>query len=132
MIRRPPRSTRTDTLFPYTPLFRSHARPGLPSDWAHSCAAKGPRRVATPHPRRRRQATGDGSAPLVLLHCPACAPWPCDRMGLRGVEGILWKRRLANKARVSLSSWAQCPSAEFRPLGRSEERRVGKECVGRG
>src|SRR3546814_5940988 len=30
MIRRPPRSTRTDTLFPYTPLFRSalceHAR----------------------------------------------------------------------------------------------------------
>src|SRR3546814_9806813 len=26
MIRRPPRSTRTDTLFPYTTLFRSHAR----------------------------------------------------------------------------------------------------------
>src|SRR3546814_7947110 len=34
MIRRPPRSTRTDTLFPYTTLFRSagprhHDRPGL-------------------------------------------------------------------------------------------------------
>src|SRR3546814_15711310 len=26
MIRRPPRSTRTDTLFPYTTLFRSRAR----------------------------------------------------------------------------------------------------------
>src|SRR3546814_3528262 len=26
MIRRPPRSTRTDTLFPYTTLFRSNAR----------------------------------------------------------------------------------------------------------
>src|SRR3546814_5908289 len=26
MIRRPPRSTRTDTLFPYTTLVRSHAR----------------------------------------------------------------------------------------------------------
>src|SRR3546814_1131328 len=25
MLRRPPRSTRTDTLFPYTTLFRSHA-----------------------------------------------------------------------------------------------------------
>src|SRR3546814_16947291 len=25
MVRRPPRSTRTDTLFPYTPLFRSQA-----------------------------------------------------------------------------------------------------------
>src|SRR3546814_10272259 len=28
MIRRPPRSTRTDTLFPYTTLFRSDARGG--------------------------------------------------------------------------------------------------------
>src|SRR3546814_17505291 len=28
MIRRPPRSTRTDTLFPYTTLFRSNRRPG--------------------------------------------------------------------------------------------------------
>src|SRR3546814_4388777 len=28
MIRRPPRSTRTDTLFPYTTLFRSHIRGG--------------------------------------------------------------------------------------------------------
>src|SRR3546814_2053590 len=28
MIRRPPRSTRTDTLFPYTTLFRSHGRAG--------------------------------------------------------------------------------------------------------
>src|SRR3546814_18220959 len=27
MIRRPPRSTRTDTLFPYTTLFRSYFRP---------------------------------------------------------------------------------------------------------
>src|SRR3546814_19118323 len=27
MIRRPPRSTRTDTLFPYTTLFRSHQQP---------------------------------------------------------------------------------------------------------
>src|SRR3546814_19448524 len=28
MIRRPPRSTRTDTLFPYTTLFRSVVAPG--------------------------------------------------------------------------------------------------------
>src|SRR3546814_12100889 len=27
MLRRPPRTTRTDTLFPYTPLFRSAHRP---------------------------------------------------------------------------------------------------------
>src|SRR3546814_15106305 len=29
MIRRPPRSTRTDTLFPYTTLFRSHRARGV-------------------------------------------------------------------------------------------------------
>src|SRR3546814_5409893 len=29
MIRRPPRSTRTDTLFPYTTLFRSHRIGGI-------------------------------------------------------------------------------------------------------
>src|SRR3546814_3067716 len=29
MIRRPPRSTRTDTLFPSTTLFRSHGRPKI-------------------------------------------------------------------------------------------------------
>src|SRR3546814_3870338 len=33
MIRRPPRSTRTDTLFPYTTLFRS---------WSGPCACQGP------------------------------------------------------------------------------------------
>src|SRR3546814_1825500 len=32
MIRRPPRSTRTDTLFPYTTLFRSQALRLLPGD----------------------------------------------------------------------------------------------------
>src|SRR3546814_10930760 len=30
MLRRPPRSTRTDTLFPYTTLFRSNPRFGHP------------------------------------------------------------------------------------------------------
>src|SRR3546814_14984232 len=36
MIRRPPRSTRTDTLFPYTTLFRSvHDRLLLVSDGVH-------------------------------------------------------------------------------------------------
>src|SRR3546814_18018457 len=34
MIRRPPRSTRTDTLFPYTTRFRS-AEDDLDSRWSH-------------------------------------------------------------------------------------------------
>src|SRR3546814_11732025 len=44
MIRRPPRSTRTDTLFPYTTLFRSN-RPAF--------ASSTPPFVETPHPRHR-------------------------------------------------------------------------------
>src|SRR3546814_3293619 len=52
MIRRPPRSTRTDTLFPYTTLFRSSSvlpvpprsgRPGWPSERTplHTAAFRG-------------------------------------------------------------------------------------------
>src|SRR3546814_10952142 len=64
MLRRPPRSTRTDTLFPYTTLFRSH--PGnqrhghdVPADECLSPAALAEtrRRRQRPHhtlePRRR-------------------------------------------------------------------------------
>src|SRR3546814_3670354 len=40
MIRRPPRSTRTDTLFPYTTLFRSKA----PAGWTNS-AVPAPRPI---------------------------------------------------------------------------------------
>src|SRR3546814_2286924 len=61
MIRRPPRSTRTDTLFPYTTLFRSehaeHRR--VARQMGPDCS-----RVAQPwrHPARdRRDAAGHGS-----------------------------------------------------------------------
>src|SRR3546814_12336607 len=42
MIRRPPRSTRTDTLFPYTTLFRSRGRPsgGRTETWRHPLGAR--------------------------------------------------------------------------------------------
>src|SRR3546814_8487498 len=36
MIRRPPRSTRTDTLFPYTTLFRSHGQHDADRDLHHA------------------------------------------------------------------------------------------------
>src|SRR3546814_10697413 len=49
MIRRPPRSTRTDTLFPYTTLFRSD-RAQLPEQ----CRGHADRQVADPrHPQAR-------------------------------------------------------------------------------
>src|SRR3546814_6206910 len=64
MIRRPPRSTRTDTLFPYTTLFRSGRAPGpvvhlhldsrdagagRPGDTGHWRAARGQRCAAAGH-----------------------------------------------------------------------------------
>src|SRR3546814_2108652 len=40
MLRRPPRSTRTDTLFPYTTLFRSLSLFGLPAGVDQLCARR--------------------------------------------------------------------------------------------
>src|SRR3546814_8185937 len=56
MNRRPPRSTRTYTLFPYTTLFRSRPRPMRPSRWrlqAHRCHAH-----ERPKPAPRGSADG--------------------------------------------------------------------------
>src|SRR3546814_4135977 len=50
MIRRPPRSTRTDTLFPYTTLFRSDAAP-----------------IIFPRPQVRREAEAETDARIVRL-----------------------------------------------------------------
>src|SRR3546814_3566787 len=49
MIRRPPRSTRTDTLFPYTTLFRSRARrPTRRNDWRSLMPWRFARRFSQP------------------------------------------------------------------------------------
>src|SRR3546814_12466574 len=51
MIRRPPRSTRTDTLFPYTTLFRSADRTALDADFVRRAVF-----VAEQHLHRTRRA----------------------------------------------------------------------------
>src|SRR3546814_4238017 len=51
MIRRPPRSTRTDTLFPYTTLFRSDClEDGTKVDKAFFKGLKGADQILTPAP----------------------------------------------------------------------------------
>src|SRR3546814_14455894 len=51
MIRRPPRSTRTDTLFPYTTLFRSgHAMPTAQTPAQTECEMEAARHRAMGHP----------------------------------------------------------------------------------
>src|SRR3546814_6929325 len=50
MIRRPPRSTRTDTLFPYTSLFRSQTQGN-----SRSCAVRAPSEIVPPGDRRKHR-----------------------------------------------------------------------------
>src|SRR3546814_21063805 len=100
MIRRPPRSTRTDTLFPYTTLFRSFVRQ------CHS-----PCRSFRLHGLARgarselmfRQSSRYSNDVLILcsflLHLLSTFRRKCKR------------------------------PADRKVLFRSEERRVGKECV---
>src|SRR3546814_20517238 len=61
MIRRPPSSTRTDTLFPYTTLFRSHAlqHVGVHIGRMNRVDANGTR------PEGQRQRTGVGLNQLL-------------------------------------------------------------------
>src|SRR3546814_1931595 len=66
MIRRPPRSTRTDTLFPYTTLFRSRqrdSRAGRPERAACRSRSSAPRQSpgdAHGRARRRSRPAGQG------------------------------------------------------------------------
>src|SRR3546814_13484176 len=100
MLRRPPRSTRTDTLFPYTTLFRSEG-------------------VST-------RIWGLAIGGLLLL---ALAFWLGGRFGggmSKGeVETIVADYIKANPQIIPEALEAQRKGA----IARSAERRVGKECV---
>src|SRR3546814_18908465 len=67
MIRRPPRSTRTDTLFPYTTLFRSPS----PTDPTNPIATCGPSSQFAAGLGRRfaRVVVTTGLAGVVLAGC---------------------------------------------------------------
>src|SRR3546814_1238872 len=68
MIRRPPRSTRTDTLFPYTTLFRSRS----------DSAATGTGADAGRDRRHHRRGPGNGEvAPALRDGQAARAAWRC-------------------------------------------------------
>src|SRR3546814_1406135 len=77
MIRRPPRSTRTDTLFPYTTLFRSPgSSPSRSGDraWRRACREW---RSDRQRPAMRKSPGATGAprpAPRTGGHCPATRP----------------------------------------------------------
>src|SRR3546814_16633004 len=95
MIRRPPRSTRTDTLFPYTTLFRRLDALGALT-------------------RGQRQTGGQN-----LFD-------PMDNLESDYAKDALltWYRLLHRGKLTSVTFGDFCHRT-----GRSEERRVGKECV---
>src|SRR3546814_11357137 len=61
MIRRPPRSTRTDTLFPYTTLFRSLPSLGAQGDYTENLVKPG---NSFSSPTRLISAGGQFSVPI--------------------------------------------------------------------
>src|SRR3546814_19185702 len=103
MIRRPPRSTRTDTLFPYTTLFRSIDRVGNDDG------------LVVDH---------IGVEQLVALDLEHVLPQR------HLIEIIVWAAEVGHHLldRVDRGE----PIAAADPGNRSEERLVGKECVSTG
>src|SRR3546814_11081180 len=104
MIRRPPRSTRTDTLFPYTTLFRS---------------AEATHIVSMAHDHDRQRAWSASRCPSRLA-----APLAFTSTGgglSRPPEVLRTSTRPAGRAR---HPWVAVALGR----ARSEERRGGKEC----
>src|SRR3546814_14763298 len=111
MIRRPPRSTRTDTLFPYTTLFRSRA---------DGDAGQADIRVF-------REATGG------LEHCGHLVAvledaGGADREDRCGAGGDQQQSDQPDDDLVAVAEALHLGESHA-PSSRSEERRVGKECV---
>src|SRR3546814_13108540 len=140
MIRRPPRSTRTDTLFPYTTLFRSvHIIDALPTHavkqvennpGTHVLSVRGTRSsyIALNNQKppfddvRVRHAVAHALARQLIV----------DKI-LDGnatlIDGILSPDAFGKN--TGLPTYAVDPE-KAKAMPRSEERRVGKECVSTG
>src|SRR3546814_19638654 len=71
MIRRPPRSTRTDTLFPYTTLFRSACGPG------RKLVERAEQRYRRADPVQARERAGDAADRAVEGCAPAAVHGRC-------------------------------------------------------
>src|SRR3546814_14985005 len=109
MMRRPPRSTRTDTLFPYTTLFRSAVIYAARSTFGLSLQA------IRDNPRRMRAIGFDVTLHRVTAYFLAGL--------IAGTGGVLmvWFNGRISPGPIGVDVVIDI---------RSEERRVGKECVG--
>src|SRR3546814_15410103 len=86
MLRRPPRSTRTDTLFPYTTLFRSGAVGAVPGiGIAAEPGGQAAAQVVAQHRRAERGVHEPGAAASTDRHRGSALAPPCrvEPAGLR-------------------------------------------------
>src|SRR3546814_19350999 len=110
MIRRPPRSTRTDTLFPYTTLFRSNIR--VVRERASVAMIDADRSLGHPPSVMAMQlalakAKASGIGVVAVAHS--------NHFGAAGYSTLM-------AAREGVCGMSATNA------GRAEERRVGKEC----
>src|SRR3546814_16226629 len=114
MIRRPPRSTRTDTLFPYTTLFRSpfiSALEALVEGGGRFVGIAGPDVAIVGDEQRPRRPRNVARRTM-------------DRKGQRGRQHHVGTRKLSQQC--------QRPAPHRARDRGTEARRVGKECVSTG
>src|SRR3546814_16769116 len=106
MIRRPPRSTRTDTLFPYTTLFRSEATDLVTKGYDIANYVK-----------PLAEGTIRTTMPPVVTNTMSNA--------VELAQAALDEEN----SKLDIAQLRCNQSTEDAALSRSEERRVGKECV---
>src|SRR3546814_15213060 len=118
MIRRPPRSTRTDTLFPYTTLFRSKAN--------HFMLENPNRLVVDIHGVSMNQAIKQ----LVSKVKPNDPYIASIRVGQNRPHVVRLVLDLKQPIAPQIFTFKSVGKYKYRTELRPEERRVGKERVG--
>src|SRR3546814_16923953 len=135
MIRRPPRSTRTDTLFPYTTLFRSlHDLGHGKRYWDDAKVGdKLPTRVIGPH--SIASFTTEWRAYLFTTWCGVIRRTDLDMEALGFTDDFAGKEQdpvieLENPEMTDGAYIGPSRGHLFTRWARSEERRVGTACGG--
>src|SRR3546814_774742 len=120
MIRRPPRSTRTDTLFPYTTLFRS--TPARCNGWSRAFRRR--RRATVPNGCRSRLANisvtkGSGTAIELAIADPRS--FPSGKLVDNGVSTALATTGGSSvPAGVALAALSRSAASSSRILNRAD------------
>src|SRR3546814_16202712 len=101
MVRRPPRSTRTETLFPYPTLFRSVTDEALEAEGARYGDAGGRPQVVWPNGVLASTATG--------LMVQALTPWHSKPLESVCLEYDGNKHTVSTSAKMSVLRSRECP-----------------------